>query len=254
MKVAWVTGGGTGIGRALAEALYREGYWVAISGRRREMLEDTARKISAITGRGEIHVLQADITDSNQVKSAIEALARPSGKLHLLINNAGDNPHHSFQETSLEEFKESFNINCLSAVRIVKEVLPLMWHGEGATIVNVSSILGKWASAGSPAYSVSKYAMTGFTDMLRPWLVGTGIHVMGVYPGFIQTAMTAPFVQPGSIKAHFAASPESMARAILKGVRRQSAEVHYPWYVPWLLRFHRAMPQVAAQVAHRVKH
>lgn len=254
MKVAWVTGGGTGIGRAVAEALYREGYWVAISGRRREVLEDTTRQISASTGRGEIHAFQADITDSDQVKAVIAELAKPAGKIHLLVNNAGVNPHHSFQETPLEEFQESLDINCLSAVRVVKEALPFMRHGEGATIVNVSSILGKWASSGSPAYSVSKYAMTGFTDMLRQFLVGTDIHVMGVYPGFIQTAMTAPFVKPGSIKAHFAASPESMARAILKGIRRQKAEVHYPWYVSWLLRFHRTMPKVAAQVARRVKH
>jgi len=254
MKVAWVTGGGTGIGRALAQALYREGYWVAISGRRRDVLDETSRQISASQGPGQIHALEADITDPSQIKSAVAVLGKFSGKVHLLINNAGDNPHHSFQETTLEEFQGSFHINCLGAIQIVKEVLPLMRHGEGATIVNVSSILGKMASAGSPSYSVSKYAMTGFTDMLRQWLVGSGIHVMGVYPGFIQTAMTAPFVQPGSIKSRFAASPESMARAILKGIRRQKAEVHYPWYVSWVLRFHRAMPEVAAKVARRVKH
>lgn len=254
MKVAWVTGGGTGIGRAVAEALYREGYWVAISGRRRNVLVDAAREISAFKGRGEIHAFEADVTNSNQIKTAISTLAKPSGKIHLLVNNAGDNPHHSFQETTLEEFQKSFNINCLSAIQIVKEVLPLMRHGEGATIVNMSSILGKWASSDSPSYSVGKYALTGFTDMLRQYLVGTGIHVMGVYPGFIQTAMTAPFVKQGSIKAHFAASPEAMARAILKGIKHKKAEVHYPWYVPWLLRFHRAMPGIAAQVARRVKH
>jgi len=251
--VAWVTGGGTGIGKALAESLYRAGYSVVISGRRKDTLDQAAAQIGSGPSSGKIRAIPGDITQTKYIPDLLDQITQSWGPVDLLVNNAGENPHHGVAETTLEEYRKALEINCLAAIACTKAVLPSMQQrGQGA-IVNISSTLGKWASAGSAAYSVSKYAMSGFTDVLRQDLVGTGIHIMGVYPGFIATAMTEPFVQPGSLRSRLSRSPEAMARAIMKGLQRRSAEIHFPWYVPWILRLHRWMPETADRLARRVK-
>lgn len=128
-----------------------------------------------------------------------------------------------------------------------------MQAANRGAIVNISSVLGKWASANCPAYSVSKYAMTGFTDSLRQELARTSIHVMGVYPGFIRTAMTNPFVEPGTFRARLGKSPEAMARAIRRGLRQRKAEVRYPWYVPLALHLHDLFPGLLEAVRRRFR-
>ena len=117
-----------------------------------------------------------------------------------------------------------------------------MRERQSGAIVNVSSVLGRWASPSSSAYSVTKFALAGFTDSLRQELVGTGIHVMGVYPGFIRTPMTLPFVSRESRRWRFGKSPESMAQAILTGLKWKKREVFYPWYVPLALHLHHGFP------------
>ena len=129
-----------------------------------------------------------------------------------------------------------------------------MRQRRSGAIVTVSSVLGHWASAGSASYSVSKYATTGFIDLLRQELIGSGIQVLGVFPGFIQTDMTLPFVKPGSPKASFGKTPLQMADAILRALRKGKTELYYPFYVPWLLRLHRWLPMTADRLARKVKH
>lgn len=251
MKIAWITGGGTGIGRGLAEALCRRGYRVAISGRRADVLQEAARQIETADTNAEILALPGDITDPVALGSIYAALRDRWGNPDLLVNNAGANSNHSFEDAPPEEFQRYWEVNCLAAIRCTKAVLPEMRKKAGGAIVNIVSIYGKWASAGSASYSVGKYALAGFTDLLRQELVGTGLHVMGVYPGFIKTAMTEPFVKPGSLKRYFGKSPEAMARAILRGLERRAPELFYPWYVPWFLRFHRWMPLWTDRLARR---
>ena len=95
--------------------------------------------------------------------------------------------------------------------------------------------------------------MAGYTGALRQMLLGTGVHVMGVYPGFIKTAMTLPFVQPGSVKAVLGKTPDQMAAALLYALRRKKRDLFYPWYVPWVLRLQRWMPATMDFVAQHVK-
>ena len=161
--------------------------------------------------------------------------------------------YHSLEEAPLNEFEESFRINCLGAIACTKVVLPGMRQRHAGAIVHVSSVLGKWGSCHSASYSVGKFALAGFTDVLRQELAGTGIHVMGVYPGFIRTDMTARFVPAGSLKERYGKSPQAMARVILKALSQNRAELHYPWYVSWLVRFHRMMPAVSDRFARRAR-
>lgn len=254
MVMAWVTGGGTGIGRALAERLYREGARVVITGRRKNTLEESARQMTAAPGSGELIAIPGDATDPAHLQHVVATVQEKWGPITLLINNAGANPLRTIFDTTLEEYRKALENNCLSAIACSAAVLPSMLKAGGGAIINISSVYGKWASANSAAYSVSKYALAGFTDTLRQTLVGQPIHVMGVYPGFIKTDMTLPFVQPGTVRSYLGKSPDHLARAILKAWRRRQPELYYPWYVPWVLRLHRWMPGAMDRLSTRVRH
>jgi short-subunit dehydrogenase len=84
--------------------------------------------------------------------------------------------------------------------------------------------------------------------------MGTGVQVLGIYPGFIQTDMTMPFVQPDSFKARLGKTPDDMVEAIFQALNRKKAELYFPWYVPWVLRLHRWMPNLFDRLAERVRH
>lgn len=253
MKVAWVTGGGTGIGKALAMELARDGFAVAISGRREMVLEQAARELAAVTSPGQIFACPCDVADPEQVQHAAQAVALRLGEVNLLVNNAGWNSLHPMEDAPLEEFLKAFAINCLGAVACAKAVLPAMQkRGEGA-IVNISSVLGRWASADSLSYSVSKYAMAGFTDALQQELCHGPIRVLSVFPGFIQTEMTMPLVKPNSIRAKVGVTAKDMARAIMRALYRRKTELYYPWYVTWALRLHRWAPVWTDRIAQRVR-
>ncbi len=253
MTVAWITGGGTGIGRALAKQLYSEGARVVISGRRGELLEEAAREITASKHSGEIRAIVGDAADPSHVSRVVADVKSRWGGIDLLVNNAGTNANHSLSDTPVEEYREALENNCLSAIRATSAVLPGMRAARRGAIINISSIYGRWASSTSASYSVSKYALSGYTDALRQGLVGSGVHVMGVFPGYIRTAMTTPFVQPGSLRSSLGKTPEELAAQILRALRREKRELYYPWYVPWVLRLHRWMPAVADRAAGRVK-
>lgn len=253
MTVAWITGGGTGIGRALAARLNADGAQVVITGRRKEVLEKAAGQIRASEGSGQIEAIAGDASDPAHVADIVTRTTAQWGPINLLINNAGANIDFGKSAASFEDYRKSFEVNCLTAIRATDAVLPAMRAAHQGTIVNISSIYGRWASSRSTSYSVGKYALAGYTDALRQSLSGTGVHVLGVYPGFIKTDMTLPFVEPGSLKSRLGKSPDQMAGAILRALRRKEAELYYPWYVSWALRLHRWMPEWSDRLANHVK-
>jgi 3-oxoacyl-[acyl-carrier protein] reductase len=253
MTIAWITGGGTGIGRALADRLLREGSKVIISGRRRDILDQAVKDLSSLPGGGEVLAIAGDASDPAHSMDVISQAKVRWGDITLLVNNAGSNSTHELLETTFEEYLKSFKINCLSSINCTQSVLPLMVKAGRGTIVNISSIYGKWASSSSASYSVGKYAVAGYTDALRQALVGTPVHILGVYPGFIQTDMTMPFVVPGSMKSRMGKTPDQIARVILNALKRKKSELYYPWYVPWVLRLHRWFPQTSDRLARRIK-
>src|SRR6185436_10422394 len=109
----------------------------------------------------------------------VSELQKQGFSVDVLINNAGQNSDRVFDETPPEEFVQAFRLNCLSAIQCAKAVLPAMRQRRAGAIVSFSSVLGQWASSGSASYSVGKYAVSGFIDLLRQELIGTGIQVLG---------------------------------------------------------------------------
>jgi NAD(P)-dependent dehydrogenase (short-subunit alcohol dehydrogenase family) len=252
--IAWITGGGTGIGRAIAEGLYSRGAKVAISGRRSEVLETAIREIrSKFARQDDLLAVPCNVADQEGVRSAAQVIRERLGEVSLLVNNAGVNKPADAESAQPAAYAEMFATNCLGPIMAAREVLPSMRQKNSGTIVNVSSILGRWGSSNSAPYSVSKYALAGFSDVLRQHLRGTGIHVMAVYPGYIRTAMTEPHVKPGSWKSKTGATPESVARAVLRGIDARRDEVSFPWYVSWAVRWHRAMPRWSDNLARGLR-
>jgi short-subunit dehydrogenase len=248
----WITGGGSGIGRALALAFYRHGHFVVISGRRAEALDET-RAMSGENAPQKLIAIPGDVTDPAHATKVVKALADRGRVVDILVNNAGQNSLEPMDKTALSDFAEAIRINCLGPIQCARAVLPGMHERHRGAIVNIISVLGKFASSGSASYSVSKYALAGFTDVLRQELVRTKIHVLGVYPGYIQTPMTQSSVRKGSFKSLFGKSPDQIAAAILRAIQFRQSELFYPWYVPMLLRFHRWMPRTADRLARRLR-
>ena len=248
MNFVWITGGGTGIGRALAESFYRDGDVVIISGRRSEVLQKTAAEVKALPG-GEIIPIAGDAARPELAQEVVAVAQKLGGTVNRLFNNAGANSYHDFSETPVEEYRRYFENNCLSAIVCSQAVLPVMLSKGSGAIVNISSVYGAWASSHSASYSVAKFALSGFTQVLRQAVIGTPVHVMAVYPGFIKTEMTMPFVRPGSLRSHFGAEPVSIARVVRRGLRRKKSEIYYPSYVRWALGCYRLAPGLMDRLA-----
>jgi NAD(P)-dependent dehydrogenase (short-subunit alcohol dehydrogenase family) len=163
-RIAMVTGAGTGIGRAAALALLGDGWRVALVGRRREKLEETAQ------GAGERAMVHpADLTRPEEVKGAFDALRARWGRLDLLFNNAGMSaPAVPFEDLTIEQWKAVVDVNltamflcCQEAVRIMKSQTP-----RGGRIVNNGSISAQVPRPRSAPYTATKHAVTGLTKCL----------------------------------------------------------------------------------------
>ncbi len=187
-RVVLVTGGGTGIGRAIAEAFLAEGARVAVSGRRREPLE------SVRVGERSALAIVADLTKPADRKRLVETVVRDAGRLDVLVNNAGafigGKP---LLETSDEEFAQLYDVNVFAPVGLTREALPHLVQSKG-NVVNISSVGGTAVMAGMTAYAPTKAALDHFTRILAAEVGPHGVRVNAVAPGFTETDMAAPFL------------------------------------------------------------
>jgi len=233
--VAVITGAGSGIGRALAERLAAAGSALAIADIDEAGLQQTAQSLGKNTANITTHVV--DVAKEESVKSFAADVNSRHGRITLLINNAGVALHGNFEEVSLEDFRWLIDINFWGTVYGVKYFLPLLKREPRAHIVNLSSVFGLIAPAGQAAYSASKFAVRGFTEVLRHELAPTSVCVSCVHPGGIRT----PIAQHARLGAATSAArreesiarfqklartpPETAAAVILRGVERREPRI-----------------------------
>jgi len=184
-KIAVVTGTSTGIGFETALALAREGYYTYAT------MRDTAKsqKIKEL-GQKEnlkINVLKLDVDDENSVKTAIQKILDEKQRIDVLVNNAGWALWGCVEDVSVDEFKEQFETNFFSIIRLIQEVAPTMRKQGSGTIINVSSVVGRIGFPASPAYISSKFALEGLSESLRFEFAPFGIDVIIIEPGVIKT-------------------------------------------------------------------
>jgi gluconate 5-dehydrogenase len=188
-KVALVTGGSKGIGRAIALAIAEAGADVAIAARGPEALEKAAAEIEG-AGRRALAV-PTDMSDPEQVQALVERATSELGTLDILVNNAGAAPFMATVDSiRLEGFDKYFRINFMSAVYATQAAAPvLLARGEGASVINVASVAGFIASPGLTYYAGAKAALISFTRTVAQEWASSGVRVNAIAPGWIETEM-----------------------------------------------------------------
>ncbi|WP_432845848.1 oxidoreductase [Amycolatopsis sp. CA-161197] len=178
-KVALVTGASSGIGESTARELLERGYTVYGAARRVERMADLAE-------RG-VRTLALDVTDEESVEKAVAAIVAESGRIDLLVNNAGYGSYGAVEDVPLSEARYQFEVNVFGAARLIQLVLPVMRAQRSGRIVNISSMGGKIYTPLGAWYHGTKFALEGFSDSLRMEVRPFGIDVVVVEPGGIAT-------------------------------------------------------------------
>ncbi|MXV36451.1 MULTISPECIES: oxidoreductase [unclassified Saccharibacter] len=240
-KVAFVTGASSGIGEVTAKKLLQQGYIVYAAARRVERMEPMSRL--------GIHILSLDVTDETSRHAAITHIMTQSGRLDVLVNNAGYGAYGALEDISLEEARAQFDVNVFGAMRLIQLALPHMRAQKSGTIINVSSIGGKIYTPLGGWYHGSKFALEGLSDCLRLEVAPFGIHVVIIEPGGIKTEWAdiaaakllktsghGPYAAQahamaqtitGTLSRRYQSAPELIANTIVKAVTTDRPKTRY---------------------------
>ena len=222
-KAAIVTGASSGIGRATALALARQGACVALAARRETALAELAREIESL-GRKTL-ILPTDVTQRDEVEAMVQKVLEQWGRVDILIANAGEYIQGPIADLDPEDLQRSLNVNYFGGVYTIKAVLPHMLARKRGHIVAVTSMDGKIGLPPDAPYVSAKFALTGFLEVLRQEVSDHGIAVTNVMPGRVDTVMIEhlnfSWVSPKI-------SPESVARSIINAIQKRKPIVIVP--------------------------
>lgn len=188
-KTAIVTGAGSGIGRACAIALAREGAKVALVGRRRERLEAVAREIG-----GSALVLPADVSIQQEIDRVVEQTVSEFGGLSVLVNNAGVLHIGTAEQITEAQWDETFNVNVRGVWLLSRAVLPHLRLARGGSIINIASVLGINGAPNRASYAPSKGAVVLLTKCMAIDHGQENIRVNAICPSFVETDLTAEVI------------------------------------------------------------
>jgi 3-oxoacyl-[acyl-carrier protein] reductase len=186
-KVAIVTGGSEGLGRATAERFAREGVKVAICARRKDVLEKAADEIRKATN-GEVLARATDVTRADEVEAFVKAVAAQYGGVDILVNNAGTSAAAPFETVDDRAWLADLELKLLAAIRFCRLVIPIMKQRGGGRIVNVTTVGGKAPNARGVPTSVSRAAGINLTKSLANEYAADGILVNTVCLGLVRSA------------------------------------------------------------------
>ena len=222
-KIVAVTGANRGIGRAIVEALAREGARVILIGRNRRALARAAREIG-----GDPIVAEADVTRRASVLRAFRGIGRKTQRLDALVNNAGVFIFKPFTRTTLEDWDLVIAANLTSLFVVTQAALPLLRRGRDTHLVNILSVSSRVAFDKCSAYTASKFGAMGLTRVLRKELRPMGIRVTAILPGSTNTRMADEFDFP--VDRGKLLQPDDVAQAVLTALlqppRAAVEEIH----------------------------
>ena len=244
-KVAIITGSSSGIGLDASVTLARNGFLTYAT--MRNLDKSSIVRAAAEKEKLPIKVQQLDVTDDQSVSNAIQTIISETGRIDVLVNNAGYGLIGAFEELSIDEIKNQYETNLFGLIRVTQAVLPIMRKQKSGTVVNVSSGAGLFGYPSGSAYVSTKFAIEGLSESISYELDQFGIHVVLIEPGFIKTnfvnAMTtakkaqdpnSPYSQMmqsvqtnSSEMAKSGSSVDVVSKAILEAVTSKSPNLRY---------------------------
>ncbi len=232
-KVAFVTGGASGIGLALAKGFAREGAKIVLADIEAEALKDAEGHLLA--SGAEVIGVQCDVSDHGSVKAAADRAIESFGKVHIVCNNAGVAPAGALDETTPEDWQWCLGVNLMGVVHGIQVLVPLIKeHGEGGHVVNTASVAGLMALPTVGIYTATKYAVVGISETLRGEVAPSGIGVSVICPSFVKTRLHeghrnrpaelgSNSEEPNEFMAQMlavATEPEVIAERVIRGMKR----------------------------------
>jgi len=213
-KVALVTGASSGIGEATARQLQKAGFIVYGAARRTDRMSDLAAS--------GVRTLPLDVTSETSVGDAVAGIIAAEGRIDVLVNNAGYGSYGALEDVPMEEARAQIEVNVFGLARLTQLVLPHMRAQHSGTIVNISSMGGRFATPMGAWYHASKYAVEGLSDALRLELKRFGIDVVIIEPGSIRTdwgAIAAGRLRATSSDGPYAEQADAMATSLERSSR-----------------------------------
>jgi len=236
-KVIFITGASSGIGAGLALAFAVKGANLGLLARRTDLLNEL--KLQCEARGGTARVFPCDVTDETAVASAAGSLESEFGRIDVLIANAGIGGNDpETRALSPSAIRKVFEVNLMGAVNAVHSVIPGMLKRNSGQLVAVSSLAGFRGLPKSAAYSSSKAAMTAFFESVRLDLIGTGVGVTVIQPGFIKTALTSG----RAAKMPFLMELEDAIPLFINAIEKKKRFAAFPWQLATIVRAGRLMP------------
>ncbi|MBT8326706.1 MAG: SDR family oxidoreductase [Bacteroidia bacterium] len=252
-RVIWITGAGSGIGKALALKYNSKQNVIILSGRKEEQLNAVAKTLK------NSYVLPLDVTNESAIIEAVKQVEAKFDKIDMLINNAGVSQRSKASEVSNDVGRKLMEVNFFGSVHLTKAALPLLLKSEKASIVAMSSAAGKFGFPLRSYYSASKHALHGFYEALSFELKDTNIHVLMVCPGRIKTeisfnALTASGEAHNKMdQGQLNGIPvEKCARQIVNAISKEKAEVYIGGKEVIMIYLKRYIPSLFRYIVKKV--
>ena len=233
MKKIWITGASTGIGKSLAIKFAQEGWQVAASARRENLLNDLSNKYSSI------HSFPLDVTNSEKCKLVFNDIINKLGDIDICVFCTGIHDPKSEKNLNLEKINKIMEVNFFGSINSINSVYEYYKKKKSGHISIVSSVAGYRGLPAGGAYCASKAALTNYAESLYFDLKRFNVRVSVVHPGFIKTPMT----DQNDFPMPMIKSPEYAANQMFKGLTQSNAfEIHFPKQFTFIMKILRIMP------------
>ncbi len=257
MKKIWITGASSGIGKAVAIRYAQPGNQLVLCGRNMSALEAVALKCK---GAGAVDILAVDISDFDAVFANFATMLAKVGGADVLVNNAGLSQRSLAAETDFSVDQKLINTDLLGTIAVTKALLPALLCKQGAQIIVISSLMGKFGAPLRSAYAAAKHGLHGFFDALRAENYRQELQILLVCPGYVKTnisvnAITASGTTQGTMDDATAKglTPEKVAEKIEQALKNNKHEI-YPGGAEvrgvWMKRF---LPRTLARILQQAK-
>ncbi len=231
-KKIWITGASSGIGKAVAEKFALEGWKVAVSARRKEILDEMAKNVNTFS-------YPLDVTDEKQVKDVFFEIVKEFGDLDVCIFCSGTYDPKNEKNINVEKIKNTIEVNFFGIIHCVKTVEDFFKKKKKGEISIVSSIAGYRGLPNSSGYGPSKAALTNFTESIYFDFKKYNVKVSVISPGFIKT----PLTDKNDFSMPFLKTPDYAAKKIFYGISKSNSfEIHFPMQLTLTLKFLRILP------------